>query len=154
MSVHSFDQFKLNKQLISAIEELGYSEPTEIQKKGIPLILNGHDMLGIAQTGTGKTAAFVLPILMKVKYAQGNDPRALILAPTKELVFQIEQNCRDMAKYTDLRFAVLYGGVGPKTQIELLELGVDIIVATPGRFLDLYQRGALHTKAIKTLVLD
>lgn len=154
MSVHSFDQFKLNKQLISAIDELGYSEPTEIQKKGIPLILNGHDMLGIAQTGTGKTAAFVLPILMKVKYAQGNDPRALILAPTKELVFQIEQNCRDMAKYTDLRFAVLYGGVGPKTQIELLEAGVDIIVATPGRFLDLYQRGAIFTKAIKTLVLD
>jgi ATP-dependent RNA helicase RhlE len=154
MSVHSFDQFKLNKQLISAIEELGYSEPTEIQKKGIPLILNGHDMLGIAQTGTGKTAAFVLPILMKVKYAQGTDPRALILAPTKELVFQIEQNCRDMAKYTDLRFAVLYGGVGPKTQIELLEAGVDIVVATPGRFLDLYQRGAMHTKAIKTLVLD
>ena len=154
MPENSFTQFKLNKQLLSAIEELEYTEPTEIQKKGIPLILNGHDVLGIAQTGTGKTAAFVLPILMKVKYAQGNDPRALILAPTKELVFQIEQNCREMAKYTDLRFAVLYGGVGPKTQMEVLDAGVDIIVATPGRFLDLYQRGSIFTKAIKTLVLD
>lgn len=150
----SFEDFKLNRQLLNAIDELGYIDPTEIQQKAIPMISNGHDVLGIAQTGTGKTAAFVLPILMKVKYAQGDLPRALIFAPTKELVMQIEQNCREMAKYTDLRFAALYGGVGPKTQIEVLQQGVDVIVATPGRFLDIYQRGEINTKQVKTLVLD
>ena len=154
MSSGTFEDFKLNRQLLNAIADLGYDVPTKIQQKGIPLILNGHDLLGIAQTGTGKTAAFVLPILMKVKYAQGMDPRALILAPTKELAVQIEQNCREMAKYTDLRFAVLYGGVGPKTQIEILQQGVDIIVATPGRFIDIYLKGEIVTKQLKTLVLD
>ena len=154
MTITKFSDFNLNKQLLNAIDDLGYNEPTKIQKKAIPLVLNGHDLLGIAQTGTGKTAAFVLPILMKVKYAQGQDARALILAPTKELVAQIEQNCLEMAKYTDLRFVVLYGGIGPKTQIEDLHKGVDIIVSTPGRFLDIYSRGDINTKFIKTLVLD
>ncbi len=154
MATDQFSDFKLNRQLLNAIEDLGYSQPTGIQQKAIPLILNGHDVLGIAQTGTGKTAAFVLPILMKTKYAQGEDARALILAPTKELVAQIEQNCREMARYTDLRFVVLYGGVGPKTQIENLQSGVDIIVSTPGRFMDLYLRGEINSKFIKTLVLD
>ena len=154
MAIDHFSDFKLNRQLLNAVEDLGYSKPTGIQKKAIPLILNGHDVLGIAQTGTGKTAAFVLPILMKIKYAQGQEARALILAPTKELVAQIEQNCRDLARYTDLRFVVLYGGVGPKTQIENLQQGVDIIVSTPGRFMDIYLRGEINTKFIKTLVLD
>ena len=145
MAIDQFSDFKLNRQLLNAIEDLGYNQPTGIQQKAIPLILNGHDVLGIAQTGTGKTAAFVLPILMKTKYAQGEDARALILAPTKELVAQIEQNCRDMARYTDLRFVVLYGGVGPKTQIENLQSGVDIIVSTPGRLMDLYLRGDINS---------
>src|SRR5690606_11024590 len=86
----SFENFKLNKQLLEAIKEAGYTKPTPIQEKAIPLALAGHDLLGIAQTGTGKTAAYVLPLLMKVKYAQGVHPRALILAPTRELVMQIE----------------------------------------------------------------
>jgi ATP-dependent RNA helicase RhlE len=150
----NFEHLKLNRQLLNAIEEAGYTIPTEIQEKAIPRILNGHDVMGVAQTGTGKTAAFVLPILMKIKYAQGDMPRALILAPTKELVMQIAEVSTQLAQYTDIRIVVLYGGVGPKTQIAELEAGADIIVSTPGRFTDLYSKGNIPTKLIKTLVLD
>jgi len=151
---NSFEDFKLNRQLLNAIEEAGYTTPTPIQQKAITPILAGQDLMGVAQTGTGKTAAYVLPILMKLKFAQGNDPRALILSPTRELAMQIEEDIRTLGKYTDLRTVVLYGGLGPKTQIENLEKGVDIIVATPGRFLDLYLEGHIFLKAIKFLVLD
>ncbi|HLT06282.1 MAG TPA: DEAD/DEAH box helicase [Cyclobacteriaceae bacterium] len=154
ISPTSFDNFKLNKQLLEAIKEAGYSKPTPIQEKAIPLALAGHDVLGIAQTGTGKTAAYVLPILMKVKYAQGQHPRALVLAPTRELVMQIEEVFLRLSQYTDLRVVSLYGGLGPKTQIEKVQAGVDIIVATPGRFMELYARGELFVKDIKTMVLD
>lgn len=154
ISVEHFEDFKLNRQLLNAIEDLGYQKPTPIQQKAIPLVLNGHDLLGIAQTGTGKTAAFVLPILMKIKYAQNTDPRALILAPTRELILQIEQNVKELSKYTDLRFVSLYGGVGPTKQIEAIKEGVDIIIATPGRFMDIYLKGILTVKHLKTLVLD
>jgi len=152
--IPSFEDFKLNRQLLNAIEEKGYRQPTPIQQKAIPLILAGHDLMGVAQTGTGKTAAFVLPLLMKVKYAQGKDPRALILAPTKELVLQIEENVKTYSAYCDIRHIALYGGIGPKTQIETLSEGIDLIVATPGRFIDLYSRGEINTKLIKTLILD
>jgi len=150
----SFEDFKLNKQLLNAIEEAGYTTPTPIQQKAITPILAGQDLMGVAQTGTGKTAAYVLPILMRLKYAQGEDPRALILSPTRELAMQIEADIRTLGKYTDLRTVVLYGGLGPKTQIENLKKGVDIIVATPGRFLDLYLAQHLVLKSIKFLVLD
>jgi ATP-dependent RNA helicase RhlE len=150
----TFKDLGLNKQLITAVEEQGYTEPTEIQEKSIPLILAGHDVLGIAQTGTGKTAAYLLPILMKVKYAQGQNMRALVLAPTRELVMQIHEAALAMAKYTDLRVVALYGGLGPKTQIENLKKGVDIIVATPGRFMDLYLLGEIIPKSLQYLVLD
>ena len=150
----SFDSFKLNRQLLNAVADASYHEPTPIQEKAIPLILAGHDVIGIAQTGTGKTAAFVLPVLMKVKYAQGHAPRALILAPTRELVMQIEDNVRLLAAYTDVRHIALYGGIGPKTQIEMLQKGVDMVIATPGRFLDLYGRGEIVVKQLKTMVLD
>ena len=150
----TFEELKLNRQLLNAVADAGYSQPTDIQQMAIPRILNGHDVMGIAQTGTGKTAAFVLPILMKIKYAQGDDTRALILAPTKELVMQIAEVTRQLATFTDLRIAVLYGGVGPKSQIELLEKGVDIIVATPGRFQELYTKGHIGARMVKTLVLD
>ncbi len=149
-----FEAFKLNRQLLDAIAEAGYTHPTPIQEKSIPLALAGHDVLGIAQTGTGKTAAYVLPILMKVKYAQGDHARAMILAPTRELVMQIEEVVRQLAKYTDLRIVCLYGGLGPKTQIENIKAGVDIIISTPGRFIDLYRKNELYTKDIKTMVLD
>ncbi|WP_289031201.1 DEAD/DEAH box helicase [uncultured Algoriphagus sp.] len=150
----NFEAFKLNKQLLNAIAEAGYSTPTAIQEKAIPLGLAGHDVLGIAQTGTGKTAAYVLPILMKIKYAQGMHPRAMVLAPTRELVMQIEAVCKDLGKYTDLRVVCLYGGLGPKTQIEQIEAGVDLIISTPGRFMDLYKKGVILTRELKTMVLD
>jgi ATP-dependent RNA helicase RhlE len=150
----TFADFKLNKQLLTAVEEAGYTEPTPIQQKAITPILAGQDIMGVAQTGTGKTAAFVLPMLMKLKYAQGDLPRALILLPTRELAMQIAENIKILGKYTDLRTVVLYGGVGPKSQIEALQKGVDIIVSTPGRFLDLYSAGHIHPKMLQFLVLD
>src|SRR5690554_1266228 len=150
----SFGNFKLNKQILDAVAEAGYTHPTPIQEKAIPLAIAGHDLLGIAQTGTGKTAAYALPVLMKVKYAQGMHPRALVLAPTRELVMQIEQVFVQLAKYTDLRIASLYGGIGPKSQIERIREGVDIVVATPGRFLDVYSRGEIFVKGFNTLVMD
>jgi ATP-dependent RNA helicase RhlE len=150
----SFDAFKLNRQIWDAVASAGYTIPTPIQQKAIPLALAGHDVLGIAQTGTGKTAAYVLPLLMKVKYAQGSHPRALILAPTRELVMQIEEVAKQLAQNTDLRIVSLYGGLGPKTQIEQIAAGVDILISTPGRFMDLYRKGTILTKEIKTMVLD
>jgi ATP-dependent RNA helicase RhlE len=150
----SFDDFKLNPQLRRAVEDLGYTEPTEIQVRAIPPLLSGQEVIGIAQTGTGKTAAFLLPILMKVRYAQGTEPRALILAPTKELVVQLADHATALARHTDLRITALYGGVGPKTQIATLDEGVDVVVSTPGRFMELYLKGALKTKKIAFLVID
>ncbi|MVM33336.1 DEAD/DEAH box helicase [Spirosoma sp. HMF4905] len=154
MEITSFEQFELNRQLLNAVAELGYTEPTPIQQQTIPLSLGNHDVLGIAQTGTGKTAAYLLPLLMKIKYAQGLAPRALILAPTRELVMQINEAVSELGKYTGLRHLALYGGLGPKTQIETLRKGVDLLVATPGRFMDLYRLGEIVTKDIRTLVLD
>jgi ATP-dependent RNA helicase RhlE len=153
-AITSFEQFNLNRQLLNAVADLGFEHPTEIQQKCIPLILGGQEVIGIAQTGTGKTAAYMLPLLMRAKYAQGQEPRVLILAPTKELTIQLATHARQLAAHTDLRVVELYGGVGPKTQLELIEKGADILVSTPGRFLELYRRAELPVKQIKTLVLD
>jgi len=152
--MESFEKFKLNRQLLNAITDLGYEQATEIQEKAIPLILAGHDVLGIAQTGTGKTAAYAIPLIMKVKYAQGESPRALVLAPTRELCLQIAENISKLAKYTDLRILAVFGGKGIKAQVAELKKGVDILVATPGRFMDIYLTGELPTKQIQMLVLD
>ncbi len=153
-STSTFQAFDLNKQLLTAVAEAGYQTPTAIQARAIPIALGGHDVLGIAQTGTGKTAAYVLPLLMKVKYAQGNTIRALILAPTRELALQINEHLSLLGKYTDLRHAAIYGGIGPTDQINAVEQGLDVLVATPGRFLDLYAKGHIAVKAIATLILD
>jgi ATP-dependent RNA helicase RhlE len=150
----SFNDFKLNKQLLTAVAEAGFTEPTPVQVQTIPLLLAGHDVLGIAQTGTGKTAAFGLPLLMKVKYAQGTNPRALVLAPTRELAMQIEKHLKALAANTDLRIFAIYGGLGPKTQIETIAEGLDILVATPGRLLEIYLKGAVRLTDLKTLVMD
>lgn len=150
----TFEDLKFNRQILNAIADAGYTEPTPVQQKAIPPIMNGQDVMGIAQTGTGKTAAYVLPIVMRLKYAQGEHARALIVAPTRELAMQIEENVRAYAKYTDLRMVTVYGGLGPKTQIELINKGVDIIVATPGRFMDIYLAGHIVTKTLQVLVLD
>jgi len=153
-SVLSWNDFKLNKQLLDAIAESGFQDPTEIQQKCIPLIIGGQQIIGIAQTGTGKTAAYLLPLFMKLRYAQGNDVRAIILVPTKELVVQVASQAATLARYTDLRIVAIYGGVGPKTQIEEISKGLDLLIATPGRFLELYSRNEIPVKQIKTLILD
>ena len=150
----TFSELKLTRQFLNAIEDAGYETPSPIQIKAIPPLRSGQDVIGIAQTGTGKTAAFLLPLLQQLKYAQHDEPRAIILAPTKELALQIHQEALKFASYTDLRILALYGGIGPKTQIEQLKKGCDLIICTPGRFLELYSRGDLSTKRVKHLVLD
>lgn len=150
----SFHDFKLNPQLIRAVTDLGFKSATEIQQKCIPAMLGGQEVIGIAQTGTGKTAAYMLPLLMKIKYAKGTDPRGLILAPTKELVIQLAEHARQLARYTDLRIHPFFGGAGSKTQIEQLREGVDLLIATPGRFMEIYLMGGLNTRQIGFLVLD
>jgi len=149
-----FDDLKLTRQFLNAIADAGYDNATPIQQKAIPPLRAGQDVIGIAQTGTGKTAAFLLPLLQTLKYAQGEAPRGLVLAPTKELVVQIHQEALKFAAYTDLRIVAFYGGVGPKKQIEEIADGVDLIVSTPGRFLEIYSRGHFETKKLKHIVLD
>jgi ATP-dependent RNA helicase RhlE len=150
----TFEEFNLNRQILNAVADAGFTHATPIQEKAIAPVLSGQDIFGIAETGTGKTAAYVLPILMQLKYAQGDAARALILAPTRELAMQITEHIKIFSKYTDLRTVVVYGGLGPKTQIEQIKAGVDIIVATPGRFLDIYLAGHINTQYLKFLVLD
>ncbi len=150
----TWEDLKLSKPLINAALEFGFSHPTIIQARCIPLILAGQKVICIGQTGTGKTAAYLLPILSKLKYFQPTAPRALVLAPTKELVIQIANHARALAQFTDLKIVDLFGGVGPKQQIDLLEHGTDLIVSTPGRFLEIYLKGALKSRFIKMLVID
>jgi ATP-dependent RNA helicase RhlE len=150
-----FKQLGLDANILKAVQETGYTEPTPIQLAAIPQILAGHDLIGIAQTGTGKTAAFVLPILAKLAAAGPRaGMRALVVAPTRELVVQIEENVRAYAKHLPLRMATVFGGVGERPQIQALRSGVDLIVATPGRLLDLMQQGHVNFSALTFLVLD
>jgi ATP-dependent RNA helicase RhlE len=149
-----FEELRITRQFLNAIEEMGYSETTEIQEQAIPRILAGQDIIGIAQTGTGKTAAYVIPLLQHLRYAQGEDPRCLILVPTKELVLQVEKTIESLCKYTDLRWVALYGGIGPKQQAATLTQGVDVIVATPGRLLEMYANGNVILRKVKHVVLD
>jgi len=149
-----FTDLKLNRQLLDAVRELGYERPTPIQERSIPAILGGQDVLGIAQTGTGKTAAYLLPLLRILNYPQGDDARLLIMVPTRELSIQVGQTISDLSKYTGLRHAVVFGGQGAKQQIEAIEAGIDILVASPGRYLELYGLGHIRAKKIKHLVLD
>ncbi len=150
----SFEDLKLNPQLLRAVEEAGYGAPTPIQQRAIPLALGGQDVVGIAQTGTGKTAAYVLPLLMRLKCAVAGPPRGLILATSKELVLQIGAQLGLLGRYTDVRHACLYGGVGPTEQLRQLRAGVDVLVTTPGRLLDLYHRGAFQLRGVRQVVLD
>lgn len=139
--------------MLQGVQAMGYVDPTPIQLRAIPLILEGRDVIGSAQTGTGKTAAFALPILQKL--AQNlPGPRFLVLEPTRELAAQVETAIRDFARFTDLRIAVVFGGVGYGRQLEALKKGVDVLVATPGRLLDHLQRGTCKLGNIQYLVLD
>ena len=132
-----FSTLGLGPNILKALKDAGYTEPTPIQATAIPLISAGHDLIGIAQTGTGKTAAFVLPILAKLLETSGEahkpGTRVLMLAPTRELAAQIEENVRAYAKHLPLRMATVFGGVGERPQIEALRAGVELIIATPGR---------------------
>ncbi len=158
VDVMSFRQLNLSPQILRAVQDAGYTEPTPIQVAAIPHILAGHDLIGIAQTGTGKTAAFVLPILTKLGAAMQNGQkrgtRALVVAPTRELVVQIEENVRAYAKHLPLRMATVFGGVSERPQLEALRSGVDLVVATPGRLIDLMGQRAANFSALEFLVLD
>jgi ATP-dependent RNA helicase RhlE len=154
MSESGFGHFKFNKQILEAITEAGFSTPTEIQERIIPPLIGGQDVVGIAQTGTGKTAAYLLPIIHHLGYPKSDHPRALILVPTKELVVQVLAHAEALAKFTSLRIVGLFGGIGPKAQMSKIENGCDIIVATPGRLLEIYARKVLYLKEVKHIVLD
>ena len=150
----TFDKFGIGKSILKALDEIGFHDPTPVQELAIPVIKSGQDILGIAQTGTGKTAAYLIPILMKLVKAEGEDPRALILVPTRELAIQVGEDIEELAQYTNIRSAAVFGGIGWTKHAELVKSGVDIVVATPGRLWDLYRVGALRFKKIKTLVID
>ena len=149
-----FEDLKLKRQFLNAVSDLGFVKPTPIQIQAIPRILAGQDVIGVAQTGTGKTGAYVLPLLQKLKGRQDGAPRVAILVPTKELALQVHGAVESFAMHTDIRALALVGGVGPKTQIAELEAGTDVVVATPGRFMELYLKGALVTKKLHSMVLD
>ncbi len=148
-----FNTFGLAPKIMQGVEAMGYVEPTPIQVRAIPLVLSGRDIIGSAQTGTGKTAAFALPILSKLG-AHEQRTRALVLEPTRELAAQVEAAIQEFARFTDLRIAVLYGGVGYGKQNDALAAGADVIVATPGRLLDHMGRGTCQLQHVKYLVLD
>ena len=149
----AFSKLGLSSAMVDGVKAMGYVEPTPIQLRAIPLILAGRDVIGSAQTGTGKTAAFALPILSKLGQHEPQT-RFLVLEPTRELAAQVETAIHDFARFTNLRIAVLFGGVGYGLQRETLRKGADIIVATPGRLLDLMQQGDCRLDRVKFLVLD
>ncbi|HUP49229.1 MAG TPA: DEAD/DEAH box helicase, partial [Thermoanaerobaculia bacterium] len=153
-----FTALGLGPRITKAVHEAGYIEPTPIQKEAIPVILTGRDVIGTAQTGTGKTAAFVLPILQRLS-SHGAEMgrrgmRVLVVAPTRELVVQIEENVRNYSRHLRLRCATVYGGVGEQPQIRALRAGTEIIVATPGRLIDLMQQGHVDFSLVEIAVLD
>jgi ATP-dependent RNA helicase RhlE len=151
----SFADLGLSPELLRAVSEKGYATPTPIQLQAIPAVLSGRDVLAGAQTGTGKTAAFVLPILQRLgKASAQRAPRALVLTPTRELAAQVAESARTYGKYVGLRTVVVFGGVGINPQIDALRSGCDILVATPGRLLDLQEQGAADLRNIECFVLD
>ncbi len=151
-----FNQLGLSAELLRAVDEQGYEKATPIQQQAIPLILAGRDLLAGAQTGTGKTAGFTLPLLHRLQHGTENrrSVRALVLTPTRELAAQVGESVRDYGSHLPFRTAVIYGGVSINTQIDKLRKGVDVIVATPGRLLDHLQKGTVDLRAIEVLVLD
>jgi len=159
--ISTFDSLGLRAELLRAVAEKGYTEPTPIQSQAIPVVLSGRDLLGAAQTGTGKTAGFTLPLLQNLagKATGSHSParhpvRALILTPTRELAAQVEESVRTYGKYIGLRSSLVYGGVGMQPQVDALRRGVDVLVATPGRLLDHVQQKTVNLGQVEILVLD
>jgi len=147
-----FDTLGLSAAILEAVEETGYTTPTPIQAQAIPIILEGRDLIGASQTGTGKTAAFALPTLSKI--TKMGKPQILVLEPTRELAHQVAEQFEKYGKHTGMKVALLYGGVGLGQQAEQLAAGADIVVATPGRLVDLFYRASMRFGAIKVLILD
>ncbi len=155
----SFDTFNLIPELLRAVHDAGYTEPTPIQSRAVPIVLEGRDLLAAAQTGTGKTAAFALPILQRLHSTQPvprgpRSPRALVLVPTRELAAQVAESFQTFGRHLQQRGVLVFGGVSPKPQVKALSEGVDIIVATPGRLLDHLQLRLVDLSRIEVLVLD
>lgn len=154
----TFASLNLADPIQQALKEAGYETPTPIQEQAIPVVLQGHDLLGIAQTGTGKTAAFSLPILnhlfLNRKRREGKSPRVLILTPTRELALQIHKNLLAYGKHLGQKYAVIFGGVGQGNQVRDLSMGVEVLVATPGRLLDLLQQKHIRLDKLEVFVLD
>ena len=152
-----FKNLGLQPQLLKAIQKKGYTNPSTIQEKSIPLILKGKDVLASAQTGTGKTAGFTLPLLQILNTentGKNRKIRSLILTPTRELAAQIFENVKEYSEYIDIRSTVIFGGVNQKPQVSILRKGIDVLIATPGRLLDLHNQRALSLSNVKILVLD
>ena len=153
----SFKSLGLTDALLKAVSQQGYTEPSPIQQKAIPVILEGKDVLASAQTGTGKTAGFTLPMLQLLeenKHQKYRPIRALILTPTRELAAQVYENVKAYSEFTNLRSVVIFGGVNQKPQAAAIRRGVDILVATPGRLIDLQNQGIVSLKRVEILVLD
>lgn len=149
-----FKDLNISKPILSALQEAGYEHPTPIQVQAFPVIRSGKDMIGIAQTGTGKTLAYLIPLLMKLHYAQGMHPRALVIVPTRELVVQVCESVELLTEFMDIRCIGIYGGTNIRTQQAAVYQGVDLLVATPGRFMDIYMNGLVRTGQVKTVVVD
>ncbi|MFC2176333.1 DEAD/DEAH box helicase [Bacteroidota bacterium] len=150
----TFNDINLNKQLLNAIDDLGFTAPTPIQEQAFPVILSGKNVVGIAQTGTGKTLGYMLPILQDYKYSKKKETTVLILVPTRELVLQVVEQIESFAKYLSVKVVGVYGGTNINTQTLTLQEGADIIVATPGRLYDLALSRAIQLKSVKKLVID
>ncbi len=152
--MNSFRPFNLNAKVVMGIEAAGFNTPTPIQAKAIPTVMDGRDVMGLAQTGTGKTAAFGLPILNRLMEGRRGQVRALIIAPTRELAEQIHQSIETLGRQTNLRSVTVYGGVNINMQIQKLKRGADIVVACPGRLLDHIRQGTIDLNRLEVLVLD
>lgn len=150
----TFEELKVAKSILKALSDIGFVEPTPIQQRAIPKINSGVNIVGVAQTGTGKTAAYLLPLLTKLRKPEGKDPRVVIIVPTRELAIQVGEDIAELTAYSELRSAAIFGGIGWTKHAALLEPGIDILVATPGRMWDLYQVGALVLKKVKYMVID
>ncbi len=150
----TFEELNLNKALLKALDDLEYIQPTPIQKEAFSVIMSGKDVVGIAQTGTGKTFAYLLPLLRQLKYSEQKHPRILIVVPTRELVLQIVAEIKKLTAYMQVRYQGVYGGTNINTQKQLVYNGLDILVATPGRLVDLALTGILRLKDIQKLVID
>ncbi|RFS14101.1 DEAD/DEAH box helicase [Emticicia sp. C21] len=150
----TFEELNLNKQLLNALDDLGYTTPTTIQKKAFSVVMSGQDVCGIAQTGTGKTFAYLLPSLRQYQFSKEKNPQLLIIVPTRELVAQVVESVKLLSKYLSLQVVGVYGGVNIKQQVLELNNGCDILVGTPGRLIDLLATNVVKTKSIKKLVID